>query len=80
MAEVTANATMLIRRPRSDVFNAFAQPHTITRFWLKSTTGPLFAGAKIEWEFLVPGAKEKVSVTAFEEPRRIASLRPWTER
>lgn len=72
MAEIIANAKMLIRRQTSDVFNAFAQPETITKFWLKSTTGPLFEGAKVEWEFMVPGAKEKVSVTAFEEPRRFA--------
>jgi len=72
MAEVIAKAKMLIRRPASDVFDAFAQPETITKFWLKSTTGPLFEGAKVEWEFMVPGAKEKVSVTAFERPRRIA--------
>jgi uncharacterized protein YndB with AHSA1/START domain len=71
MAEVTANAKMLIRRPRSDAFNAFAQPETISKFWLKRTTGPLSADARVEWEFMVPGAKEKVSVTAFEEPRRI---------
>lgn len=72
MAEVVANAKMLFRRPRLDVFNAFAQPETITKFWLKRTTGPLGPDANAEWEFMVPGAKEKVSVTGFEEPRRIA--------
>jgi hypothetical protein len=49
---------MLIRRPASDVFNAFAQPEIITKIWLKSTTGPLFEGAKVEWEFMVPCARE----------------------
>jgi uncharacterized protein YndB with AHSA1/START domain len=47
---------MLIRRPRAEVFNAFVQPQLITKFWLKSTTGPLTTGAQVEWDFMVPGA------------------------
>jgi uncharacterized protein YndB with AHSA1/START domain len=72
MAEVIAKAKMLVRRPASDVFNGFADPDTITRFWLKRTSGPLADGATVEWDFMVPGATETVSVTAFEAPRRIA--------
>ena len=35
MADLVARATMLIRRPRAEVFNAFVQPQLITKFWLK---------------------------------------------
>ena len=62
MADLAAKATMLIRRPRTEVFDAFVQPQLITKFWLKSTTGPLAAGAQVEWNFMVPGAKETVTV------------------
>lgn len=63
---------MLIRRPPRAVFDAFASADTITRFWLSSTSGPLAAGAVVNWEFKVPGAKETVTVTGFEAGRRIA--------
>ena len=71
MAEPVARATMLIRRPRAEVFNAFVQPQLITMFWLKRTTGPLTAGAQVEWDFMVPGAKETVTVSEFDEPQRL---------
>ena len=47
MADLAAKATMLIRRPRTEVFDAFVQPQLITKFWLKSTTGPLAAGVQV---------------------------------
>ena len=72
MAELVARAKMLIRRPAREVFNAFVQPDLITKFWLKGTTGPLGQGAQVEWQFMVPGATERVNVTAFHEPRHVA--------
>ena len=62
MAELVARAKMLFRRPAREVFNAFVQPDLITKFWLKSTTGPLGQGAQVEWQFMVPGATERVNV------------------
>lgn len=72
MAELVAGAKMPIRRPAAEVFSAFVQPDLITKFWLKSTAGPLAQGAQVEWQFMVPGATERVRVTAFDAPRRIA--------
>ena len=77
MAELVARAKMLIRRPAMEVFNAFVQPDLITKFWLKGTTGPLGQGAQVEWQFMVPGATERVHVTAFDEPHHIAFA--WSE-
>ncbi len=71
MADLVARATMLIRRPRAEVFNAFVQPQLITKFWLKSTTGPLGAGAQVQWDFMVPGARETVTVLELDEPQRL---------
>jgi uncharacterized protein YndB with AHSA1/START domain len=72
MANHVAHASMLIRRPVADVFGAFVNPDTITKFWLESTTGPLGRGAQVRWAFMVPGATETVTVIAFEDNRRIA--------
>jgi len=77
MAELVARAKMLIRRPATETFDAFVQPDLITRFWLKGTTGPLGQGAQVEWQFMVPGATERVNITAFDKPRHIAFA--WAE-
>ena len=67
-----AKASLLIRRPPRAVFDAFASADTITRFWLTRTSGPLAPGAVVHWEFMVPGAKETVTVTGFDAGYRIA--------
>ena len=72
MADHIARASMLIRRPVADVFDAFVNPATITKFWLQSTTGPLAKEARVSWRFMVPGATATVTVTAFEDKKRIA--------
>ena len=63
---------MLIRKPPQAVFNAFVDPRLIEKFWLKSASGPLAKAAKVEWEFMVPGARETVTVTEFMPGRVIA--------
>jgi uncharacterized protein YndB with AHSA1/START domain len=72
MSEYVARAEMLIRRPVAEVFSAFVEPQKLTKFWLTSATGPLAKGARVTWEFMVPGAVAEVAVTAFDENRRIA--------
>jgi len=72
MTAFVAQASMLIRRPAADVFRAFVEPGTLTQFWLDDASGPLAPGAKVTWQFMVPGVSDEVRVTAFEEPRRIA--------
>lgn len=66
-----AQAEMLIRRKVSEVFAAFVEPEKLAQFWLKAASGPLKKQARVEWEFLVPGARETVEVTGFEKNRRI---------
>ena len=65
MSEVMAHATMLIRAPVAEVFDAFADPRRISDFWLRSSSGPLARGAHVEWEFMLPGARETVDVMEF---------------
>ena len=40
---------MLIRKPVSEVFNAFIDPEITTKFWFTKSTGKLEKGKKIEW-------------------------------
>jgi len=68
----TSKSSMLIRRPVAEVFRAFVEPSIITSFWLEATTEPLAKGAQVTWRFLVPGATETVTVTAFDDQRCIA--------
>jgi uncharacterized protein YndB with AHSA1/START domain len=69
-----ARAEMLIRSPASTVFNAFVQPALLKKFWLTRASAPLGKGAKVTWEFRVPGAVETVEVTRFVEAERISFL------
>ncbi|MEJ7597483.1 MAG: SRPBCC domain-containing protein [Kofleriaceae bacterium] len=77
MSELVARAEMLIRRPGREAFDAFVNPDTITKFWLKATTGPLAPDAVEDWAFMVPGAAETVRVTAFEPDRQISFV--WSD-
>src|SRR6184192_2437467 len=71
MTEVTARTKMLIRAAVTDVFDAFADPRRIRDFWLKSASGPLTRGAHVQWEFMLPGARETVDVTEFSRNEHI---------
>ena len=71
MTNHVAKATMLIRCPVAEAFDAFVNPKKITQFWLDSTSGPLVYGAKVSWSFMVPGATETVTVTELQDQRRI---------
>ena len=67
-----AKAEMLIRSSAQSCFDAFVNPNTIVKFWLDKTSGPLRPGATVTWQFMVPGAEDSVTVTAFEAPHRLA--------
>ena len=72
MKEQTVEASMLISRPPGEVFSAFVNPQTLRKFWLSDASGPLGPGARVQWQFMVPGATAKVAVTRFEAPRHLA--------
>jgi len=67
-----ARATMLIRRPVDEVFNAFVDPAVTTRFWFNRSSGRLAAGETVTWYWDHYGASGEVHVTALELNRRIA--------
>jgi uncharacterized protein YndB with AHSA1/START domain len=72
MDDNAVTASMLIRRGPAEVFDAFADPETLCRFWLDAASGPLAPGAQVEWRFKVPGISDTVTVTRFERPRRLS--------
>lgn len=71
-----ARATMLIRRPVAEVFDAFVDPAVTTRFWFTRASGPLVAGATVTWFWDMYGVSGDVQVQALETGRRIAIAWP----
>ncbi len=49
MTEITAKAQMIIHRPVSDVFEAFADPDIMTQFWFPKASGRLEEGKEVKW-------------------------------
>lgn len=49
MREVTASAIMLVCRLPSEVFEAFADPDIMTKFWFPRASGKLETGREIKW-------------------------------
>lgn len=53
---------LLIRAPSSQVFEAFADPAMVTKFWLARASGRLETGARVRWDFVVKGASTEIDV------------------
>jgi uncharacterized protein YndB with AHSA1/START domain len=53
---------MLIRKPASEVFNAFIDPAVTTNFWFTKSSGLLAKGQSVTWEWEMYGASALVSV------------------
>jgi uncharacterized protein YndB with AHSA1/START domain len=58
---------MLVRKPPSEVFQAFVDPAITTRFWFTKSSGKVVPGATIQWEWEMFGVSTKVSVKEVEE-------------
>ncbi|WP_353165995.1 SRPBCC domain-containing protein [Acinetobacter sp.] len=58
----TIETQMLIRKPVSEVFNAFIDPEITTKFWFNSATGPLKEGKIVQWSWDKYQVKSKVMV------------------
>jgi uncharacterized protein YndB with AHSA1/START domain len=66
-----AKTGMLIRRPVSEVFEAFVDPAITTRFWFTKSSGRLETGKRIQWDWEMYGVSAQVVVKAIETDRRI---------
>lgn len=47
----SATMQMLIRKPVSEVFNAFTDPVIITNFWFTKSSGKLVEGEEVVWRW-----------------------------
>jgi uncharacterized protein YndB with AHSA1/START domain len=66
-----AKAEMLIRRPVSDVFEAFINPDITTKFWFTKSSGKLIPGEKVRWEWEMYNASTEVIVKEIAPNKRI---------
>ena len=51
---------MLIRKPVSQVFQAFIDPKITTNFWFTKSSGRLEVGKKVKWEWEMYGVSSNV--------------------
>ncbi len=66
-----AATEMLIRKPVSEVFEAFIDPGVTTNFWFTKSSGRLEVGHEITWQWEMYGASTLVLVKAIEPNKRI---------
>ena len=68
---------MMIRKPTTEVFNAFIDPNITTKFWFSKSSGKLEAGKSVTWEWEMYGTKANVNVKQII-PDRLISIE-WGE-
>lgn len=56
-------AQMMIRKPVSDVYNAFVDPTITKHFWFTKSSGPLEQGKTVKWEWEMYGVSTEVQVS-----------------
>src|SRR2546426_11751633 len=66
-----AKTAMLIRKPVSEVFEAFVNPAITSRFWFTKGSDRLEAGKQVRWDWEMYNLSLQVSVKALEENKRI---------
>lgn len=66
-----AKVEMLIRKPVKEVFEAFIDPVTTSKFWFNKSSGRLEAGKRVRWEWEMYGVGADVDVKDIEENKRI---------
>ena len=67
----TAKSEMLIRKPVSEVYEAFVDPAITTKFWFTRSSGRLETGKTIQWDWEMYGVSAQVVVKAIETNKRI---------
>ena len=62
---------MLIRKPVSQVFQAFIDPAITTNFWFTKSSGQLETGKTITWEWEMYGVSTDVIVRSIDPNKKI---------
>ena len=63
---------MMIRKPISEVFQAFVDPAITTKFWFTKSSGKLEQNKSITWEWEMYGVSDKVKVIGIEPNEKIS--------
>lgn len=66
-----AIAEMLVRRPVSEVFEAFTNLEITTKFWFTKSTGKLASGKQVEWTWEMYSHTDSVFVKSLEPNKAI---------
>jgi len=66
-----AETGMLIRRPVTEVFEAFVDPAITTRFWFTAGSGRLEPDAAVRWRWEMYGVEVDVDVKEIDPDQRI---------
>jgi uncharacterized protein YndB with AHSA1/START domain len=69
--DAVARAEMLIRKPVSEVFEAFVNPEITTRFWFSRASNRLDKARELAWEWGMFNFAVQVKVKALEKDKRI---------
>ena len=62
---------MLIRKPVAEVFEAFINPETTTKFWFTKSSGKLEEGKQVQWAWEMYEISIPVTVKVVEPNKRI---------
>ena len=68
---LASKVEMLIRKPVSEVFEAFVNPEITTKFWFTKSSGRLDAQEEVTWTWEMYDVSSPVSVKAIEKDKRI---------
>lgn len=66
-----AKTAMLIRKPVTEVFEAFINPEMTSKFWFTHSTGKLEVGKQITWEWRMYNVNISVNVIEIETNKKI---------
>jgi uncharacterized protein YndB with AHSA1/START domain len=64
-------ASMLIRRPVAEVFEAIVNPAITSRFWFTKGSGRLEKGKRVQWDWEMYGVSAQAQVLELEENKRV---------
>jgi uncharacterized protein YndB with AHSA1/START domain len=73
-----AEAAMLIRKPISEVFEAFINPEITTKFWFSKSSGKLQEGESVDWVWEMYG-NHTVTVKVLSIKANEAIVIQWGE-
>lgn len=73
----SAIAEMLIRKPASEVFEAFINPEITTKFWFTKSSGRLEEGKKVTWTWEMYDITAVYTVTKIEKDKSIVGEWPY---